>query len=30
MEERSDRGWWLTKHDGSVPLMYSVKATKPG
>jgi ubiquinone/menaquinone biosynthesis C-methylase UbiE len=29
MEERGERGWRLTKHDGCVPLMYSVKATKP-
>jgi ubiquinone/menaquinone biosynthesis C-methylase UbiE len=28
MEEHGERGWRLTKHDGSVPLMYSVKATK--
>jgi SAM-dependent methyltransferase len=29
MEVLGERGWRLTKHDGSVPLMYSVKATKP-
>jgi SAM-dependent methyltransferase len=29
MEELGERGWRLAKHDGSVPLMYSVKATKP-
>jgi ubiquinone/menaquinone biosynthesis C-methylase UbiE len=28
MDEVGERGWRLTKHDGSVPLMYSVKATK--
>jgi ubiquinone/menaquinone biosynthesis C-methylase UbiE len=30
MEERSPGKWYLTKHDGSVPLLYSIKATKPG
>jgi ubiquinone/menaquinone biosynthesis C-methylase UbiE len=29
MEELGERGWRLTKQDGSVPLMYSIKATKP-
>ncbi len=27
-EEASDREWRLTKHDGSVPLLYSIRATK--
>jgi hypothetical protein len=30
MEELGEGGWRLTKHDGSVPLMYSIKAKKPG
>jgi ubiquinone/menaquinone biosynthesis C-methylase UbiE len=30
MEERSPGKWYLTKHHGSVPLLYSIKATKPG
>jgi ubiquinone/menaquinone biosynthesis C-methylase UbiE len=30
MEERSPGKWYLTMHDGSVPLLYSIKATKPG
>ncbi|MDO8615960.1 MAG: methyltransferase domain-containing protein [Dehalococcoidia bacterium] len=29
MEERADGMLHLTKYDGSIPLMYSVKATKP-
>lgn len=28
-ETREDRKVYLTKHDGSVPLLYSIKATKP-
>jgi ubiquinone/menaquinone biosynthesis C-methylase UbiE len=28
MEEREPDKWYLTKHDGSVPLLYSIKATK--
>ena len=29
MEERADGLFYLTKYDGSIPLMYSVKARKP-
>jgi SAM-dependent methyltransferase len=29
--ERDPGGYWrLTKHDGSIPLMFSIRATKPG
>jgi hypothetical protein len=29
--KRDAAGYWrLTKHDGSIPLMFSIRATKPG
>jgi SAM-dependent methyltransferase len=30
MKRNADGYWRLTKHDGSIPLMFSIRATKPG
>jgi hypothetical protein len=29
MRQTGDKEWRLIEHDGSVPLLFSIKATKP-